>query len=452
MTGADIAALARALRSGEADPVELVEDSLAELARWEPALRCTIRICADEARAAAGIASEELRRGEDRGPLHGIPIGVKDIIDVAGMPTTAASRLLEGNIASANAPVVDSLLAAGAIVLAKTNTHEFAFGALTPPTRNPYDVSRMPGGSSGGSAAIVGAGIVRGAVGTDTAGSIREPAAMCGAVGLKPTAGLISNDGVIPLAWSLDTVGPIAASVADCRLMLEAMTGTLPPPSSQLDVTGCSFVVWKELTRRFQAPIRAAFGRAVDRLSDAGARVEERSLGEPDELVAACLVVLGGEALSYHRPWYETRRDEYQPDVVAYLDLSATFSAADYVDGERLRRAFTAEVDSALSGCDAILTPAQIIIPPPAEDTVVTLDDGRVAPRDLSLIRPLAPFNLTGHPAVSVPVAFDDESGLPVSVQLVGRRGEDYPLLDLAALVQDVAGFQPRRPEPPVSR
>src|SRR5690606_4297186 len=150
--------------------------------------------------------------------------------------------------------------------LAKTNTHEFAFGALTPPTRNPYDVSRMPGGSSGGSAAIVGAGIVRGAVGTDTAGSIREPAAMCGAGGLKPTAGLISNGGVSPLAWSLDTVGPIAASVADCRLLLEAMTGTLPPPPSQLDVTGCSFVVWKELTRRFQAPIRAAFGRAVDRL------------------------------------------------------------------------------------------------------------------------------------------------------------------------------------------
>src|SRR5690606_35682814 len=181
-------------------------------------------------------------RGGGPGPEAGDPDRGEGRRPVAGMPTTAASRLLEGNIASANAPVVDSLLAAGAIVLAKTNTHEFAFGALTPPTRNPYDVSRMPGGSSGGSAAIVGAGILRSAIGTDTAGSIREPAAMCGAVGIKPTAGLIRNDGVVPLAWSLDAVGPIAASVADCRVVLDVMTGRRAPEPALRDPSEVTLV------------------------------------------------------------------------------------------------------------------------------------------------------------------------------------------------------------------
>lgn len=447
----DIAATGRALRTGQLDPRDLIEDALASLDRWEPALRCTVHICAEEARAAAQRAAEELSRGHDRGPLHGIPIGVKDIIDVAGLPTTAGSRFLRDNIAVTDAPVVESLLDSGAIVIAKTNTHEFAFGALTPPTRNPYDINRMPGGSSGGSAAMVGAGIVRAAVGTDTGGSIREPAAMCGAVGLKPSAGLISNQGVVGLAWSLDTVGPIAASIEDCRSLLGAMTGRPAPEPESEEISDATIVVWHEMTRRFEAPIRTAFSRVVDQLSDAGARIEERSLGEPDDLVAACLVVLGGEALSYHRRWYETRRDEYQPDVVAYLDLSATFTAADYVDATWLRKAFTDTVANTLAGCNTILTPAQIIFPPPVTDTEVTLDDGRLAPRDLSLIRPLAPFNLTGHPAVSFPVAYDERSGLPISVQMVGAIGADYPMLDLAGRVQEAVGFEHRKPAPPAT-
>lgn len=208
-------------------------------------------------------------------------------------------------------------------------------------------------------------------------------------------------------------------------------------------------MVWTELTRRFQSPVRAAFTRLLDDLGDAGVKLVERSLGEPDDLVAAAIVIVGAEALSYHRNWYASRRDEYQDDVLAYLDLATTFTAADYVDAERLRRAFTDTVDGALEGHDAILTPAQIILPPPVTDDEVTLDDGRVAPRDLSLIRPLAPFNLTGHPAVSVPVAYDDPTGLPISAQLVGSHGTDGPLLDLAGRVQDIAGYERRLPAGP---
>lgn len=448
----DINSLGAAIRSGDLDPVDLLDETLHSLGSWESHIRATITVLEESAREAAIRASREIRDGIDRGPLHGIPIGVKDLIDIAGVPTTAASRILAGNVATSTAPCVQPLIEGGAVVVAKTNTHEFAFGALTPPTRNPYDVSRMPGGSSGGSAAIVGAGILRSAIGTDTAGSIREPAAMCGAVGIKPTAGLIRNDGVVPLAWSLDAVGPIAASVADCRVVLDVMTGRRAPEPALRDPSEVTLVVWPELHRRFQAPVRHAYTRTLDALSDAGVRLVERSLGEPDDMVAVCLVVLGGEALAFHRKWYESRRDEYQPDVVAYLDLSATYTADDYVNGERIRRAFTAEVDSALADADAILTPAQIILPPPVEDTTVTLDDGRVAPRDLSLIRPLAPFNLSGHPGVSAPVAYDDATGLPVSVQVVGHRGGDFATLDLAAMVQEVAGFEHRPPTGPFSR
>ena len=439
---------ARALRTGATDPVILVEEALDRLERWEPALQCTITTLGESALVSAHRARDELAQGQDRGPLHGIPIAVKDIIDVSGVPTTAASEILRDNVPISTAPIVEALRTAGAIVLSKTNTHEFALGALTPPTRNPHDLERIPGGSSGGSAAIVGAGIVRAAIGTDTAGSIREPAAMCGVVGLKPSAGRLSNTGVVPLAWSLDTVGPIAATVEDCATMFASMAPNPPRRSSPspTSIAGTFIAVWTELSQRFEAPVRAAYSRFLDEMNDAGGRLEEVSLGDPDELVAAAIVILGGEALSYHRPWYETRPDDYRPDVRDYLDLASTFTAADFVDAERVRRAFTERVDSTLRHTKALLTPAQIVLPPPVTTTEVTFDDGRSGPRDLTLIRPLAPFNLTGHPAVSVPVTYDQASGLPVSVQLVAPHNADEPLLELAEDTQRASGFVLRHP------
>lgn len=431
---------ARALRRGETDPVALVEYSLCELRRWEPQLRSSITILEDRAFEAAERARTELEQGLDRGTLHGIPIAVKDLIDIAGVPTTAGSKILHDNIPPSSAPLVVDLEKAGAVIISKTNTHEFAFGALTPPTRNPLDLRLMPGGSSGGSAAIVGAGIVRAALGTDTGGSIREPAALCGVVGLKPSAGRTSTTGVVPLAWSLDTVGPIAATVPDCSVLFEVIASHVSPASTRNppSISGLSISVWAELTQRMQAAVRSAYLETLDKLSDAGANIEERPLGDPDALVAAALVIIGAEALSYHLQWYETRRTDYQTDVLAYLDLASTFTAADLVDAQRLRRYFTKQIDLLVQKAGILVTPGQLVLAPVVTDDQVVFDDSRTGPRDLTLIRPLAPFNLTGHPAITVPVTKDSLSGLPVSIQLVGARNSDENLLSLAGQVQTI--------------
>lgn len=452
--GEGLALDARALRRGEVDPVGLLERTLADLDRWEPHLRATTHLLADRAHHVALERGAELARGIDRGPLHGIPVAVKDVIDIAGEPTTAGSRLLAGSRAQRDAPVVAALEAAGAVIVAKTNTHEFAFGALTPPTRNPYGWEHMPGGSSGGSAAIVGAGVVDVAIGSDTAGSIREPAALCGAVGLKPTTGTFDLSGVVPLSWSLDTVGPIAATPQDAELTLMAMAGARLPGVAIRQVPrtlpGTRLVVWAELEERMEAPVRSVYEAALSALRDAGACLTTRSLGEPDEAVAAAIVLLGAEALSYHRVWLEQRRDEYTPDVLGYLDLAATFGAGDLVDAQRLRGAVRSRLDRELATHDVLLTPAQLVLPPLVSADEVRFDDGRAAPRDLSLIRPLAAANVTGHPAVSAPVGHDPATGFPVSLQLVGPHGSDASLCGLAAACQAATGFVRALPAPRV--
>lgn len=384
--------------------------------------------------------------------MHGIPIAVKDLLDQAGLVTTAGSRILADNLAERDAPVVAALVTAGAVIVARSTTHEFAFGALTPPTRNPWDPARMPGGSSGGSAALVGAGVVRAAIGTDTGGSIREPAALCGAVGCKPTTGSYDLTGIVPLAWSLDTVGPIAASPQDAAAVLEAMAPARRTAHEHLrapELTRARIAVWSELHDRMQPEVRRVYAASLAALEDAGAVLEEVALGDPDEALGVTLVVLGAEALSYHRGWFEQRPEDYAPDVRAYLELSATFTAADLVDAQRLRHAWRGRVEAVLRRYDVLLTPAQLVVAPSVDDDRVTLEDGRTAPRDLTLIRPLAPFNLTGHPAVSAPVGAGHVTGLPVAAQLVGPAGSERGLLDLAAQLQQVVGWSPSTPSLP---
>lgn len=452
MTGATIADRAAALRDGTTTVADMLEATFTNLDRWEPHLRCAIGDVRERARSTARRLDAELAAGHDRGPLHGIPIGVKDLVDIAGVPTTAGSRILADHVAQSTAPAVTALEDAGAIVVAKTNTHEFAFGALTPPTRNPYDVARMPGGSSGGSGAIVGAGIVPAAIGTDTAGSIREPAALCGAVGLKPTRGRLDLGGVVPLAWSLDTIGPIAATPADARTLLAGMrpAGESRPLGAPVEgLAGLSVAVWEESLTRFGHGVRDVVASALRALESAGARVELVALGDPDELVAAALVVLGSEALSYHRPWLETHRDLYQDDVLAYLDLSTTFSAEDLVGAHRLGAHFTSAVDDALGAHHVVLAPGQLVVPPTVTASEVDFDDGTTGPRDLTLIRPLAAFNLSGHPAATMPVCHTTGDGVPVSLQLVGPAGTDDGLLVLAEEVQRATGYVHRPPAAP---
>ncbi|MEE8601357.1 amidase [Euzebya tangerina] len=450
-----IAELGRAVRDGRTSIVELTEQTLSAIERWEPTIHACLGDLADRARRQAERLQRELDRGEDRGPLHGIPLGVKDLIDIEGEVTTAGSVILRDNVATSSAPVVQRLEEAGAVVVAKTNTHEFAFGALTPPTRNPLDPARMPGGSSGGSGALVGAGIVPAALGTDTAGSIREPAALCGVVGLKPTYGRTDLRGIVPLAWSLDTVGPIAATVEDARAVLQAMRPTGPDAplrdrrSETVDIADLRIATWEELTSRFERDVRGVHDDALAALTEAGAEVVPVSLGSPDELVAATIVVLGAEALSYHRPWLDTRRGEYAPDVLAYLDFSATITAEDLVGARRLGAGFTRRLEQLWRDVDVLVTPAQLVVPPRIVDEEVLFEDGRHGPRDLTLIHPLAPFNLSGHPAVSVPVGRTPDRGFPVSLQVVGPRGTEFGLLDVAAVVQRTCRWVPSWPEPP---
>jgi aspartyl-tRNA(Asn)/glutamyl-tRNA(Gln) amidotransferase subunit A len=449
-----------ALRAGTVTAPGLLARSMEAIGRWEPSIRALLATMEESATRQAEAAQAALDRGEVLGPLHGVPILVKDLVDVAGVPTTAASPLLADNVPAEDAPVIRRLRAAGAVVLAKANTHEFAFGALTPPTRNPWDCERMPGGSSGGSAAGVAAGYATVAVGTDTAGSIREPAALCGLVGLKPTAGLVPTDGVIPLAWSLDAVGPIAATVEDAAAMLRVIADDGPRVGLPRNLGDLRIAVSQELLDPLQAPVAAAFSTVLDELDGAGARISHVRLADPDELLGACLVVLGAEALSYHRRWLRERRAAYGTDVLAYLELSEGFTAADYVDAQRLREVLNRRVEELLAEHDVLLTPAQSVLAPRIADELVTFPGGRTGPRDLNLIRPLAPFNLTGSPAASVPVRrvgdlprADRPSGVPeglaVSVQMVGPAGSDLALLRLGGLLQALVGWVPAAPHPP---
>lgn len=457
-----IAAAAAALRVGDTTPTALLDGCLHRIAVWEPHLRSVTTLTAESARDAARQAERELAGGRDRGPLHGIPVLIKDLIDVEGVATTGGSGFLRDNVAATDAPVVRRLRKAGAVLVGKSNTHEFAFGALTPPTRNPWDLGRMPGGSSGGSAAAVGAGLVPAALGTDTAGSVREPAALCGLVGLKPTFGRVSCCGVLPLAWSLDTVGPLTATVEDCRILFSVLDGPDPAYRSTASRTaavapplpgpaGLRVGVVRELLAPLQREVEDPLHALLDRLAAAGADVREVSIGDVDELIAVTFVILGAEALSYHRAWLGRHPERYAPDVLAYLRLAERYSAADYVDAQRLRTTFRDRVDGLLAGVDVLVSPAQMVLAPSLTEETVRFPGGQEASRDLTLIRPLAPFSLSGHPAVALPVARTGP-GLPVGVQLVGAAFRDEELLDAAAAVAGLTPWDLALPAPPRTR
>ena len=450
---------AAAVRAGSVTPLELLDASLARIAQWEPSVKALIGGPLESAEHTARLRTEQLVDGGPVGPLHGVPIIVKDLIDMEGVATTAASRILQGNIAAHDAPVIERLRQAGAVLVAKANTHEFAYGAGTPPTRNPWDLSRMPGGSSGGSAAAVATGMACGALGTDTAASIREPAALCGLVGYKPTYGRVPLRGVVPLAWSLDTVGPLCRSVGDARLLFDVIDGpdhrdpTTPPTAGRpvdADVIHQSFegvriAVAHELMAPNAAGIGDALSATLGRLADAGAVIDEVSIGDPAELTAIVFVILAVEAAAYHRPWIEERIDDYQPDVRAYLEMGLQLSGVDYVDAQRARRSATERFNALFAAHDLVFAPSQHTVAPHVDAEEVMFTDGSSSPRDLTLIRPLAPFNLTGNCAVAVPTAMFD--GLPVGVQLIGPPMGDHDLLAYAEALHELIGWRWQYPD-----
>ncbi len=442
----DLHALAPRIRAREVRAADLVEACLARIEQHRD-LNAFILVLADTARAEAERADREIAQGRYRGPLHGIPISLKDLIDVAGVPTTAGSRVREGHRATSDAPIVRRLRKAGAIVIGKTNLHEFAFGTTTEdsafgPARNPYDPSRSPGGSSGGSGIAVATGMSVASVGTDTGGSIRIPSAACGIVGLKPALGEIPVDGVVPLSRTLDHVGPMARCVLDTALVYDALSGRTTAANEWTPAGGpLRFLVPEPFyLERLDAEVRARFDEVCTRLRGAGHTVRRGSIDHAALVPAVYLHIVMAEAAEYHAATLDATPEKYVPAVRARLEMGRYVLAEDYVRAMRGREALTHSVDAVLADADALLLPTMAIPAPPIGANAVDAGGSREPVRAITL-RLTQTFNITGHPALSIPMGVTAQ-GLPCGCQLVGRSGATRQLLTnaLACQAQIAAG------------
>ena len=434
--GAGLDELARRVRDGEVTSNELVDLTLERIAELDPRVGAFVLVLADDARAEAAKRDAEWRRGWVRGPLHGVPVAVKDLVDIAGVVTGAGSVKLAGNRADRDAEVVARLREAGAVVVGKTRTHEFAYGVTTPGTFNPWDPERTAGGSSGGSAAAVAAGLVAGALGSDTAGSIRIPSSCCGVVGLKPTWGRVPATGVWPLSWSCDHVGPIAGSVADVALLDQVLTadpGSPGPGHPGLPRIGR--LVGDDLD-----PVDPEVAGVVDelcrRLEAAGATVDEVTLPLGAARGAVGTIVLAEAAQAHARLLAETGEDGYSRAMLSMIRIGGSALAGEYLTGLRYRGRFAAEVEGLLAGRDGLLLPTLPCVAPRITERTVAIA-GTKAGVQAALTRLPGVFNCSGSPVLSLPAGVVD--GLPAGVSLVGRIGGDRELLSLGAWVEDLA-------------
>ena len=437
-----IAQFGRALRQRELTAEAATDACLRQIAERDPAINAYITVLSERARADAHAADRELAAGRDRGPLHGVPISLKDIIDVAGVPTTAASRLRQGHVAVADAEVVQRLREAGAVIIGKTNLHEFALGTTNEdsaygPVKHPLDPTRSPGGSSGGSAASVLAGMAWASIGTDTGGSIRIPAAACGLVGLKPAIGEVSLDGVVPLSATLDHVGPLCRSVEDAAIIHAVLAGDRPGPPPTRPVAGVRLARLRGyFTELLDAGIAAAFEQACARLEGTGVTLREARIAHTAEIPAIYTHIALPETVTYHAATLESRADEYTAPVRLRLEMGRYILGEDYVRAQQGRRVLQHEVNHALTEVDALLLPT---LPVPATklgEENVRVGNGDQPVRAMTL-RLTQLFNITGHPAITVPCGITGD-GLPVGAQLVGRSTAE--LLRVAAALEPYLG------------
>ncbi|MEK7879279.1 MAG: amidase, partial [candidate division NC10 bacterium] len=428
-------------------------------------LKAFITVCRDEALAAAKAAESAVMNGQPIGPLHGIPIGLKDLYATKGVRTTGGSKILADWVPAEDATVVTRLTAAGAIVLGKLNMHEFAYGPEgtnihygTP--WNPWDpgTHRVPGGSSSGSGVALAAALCAGALGSDTGGSIRIPSSLCGITGIKPTYGRVSRAGVLPLAWSLDHVGPMTRSAADAALMLSAMAGYDPrdPTSSVLPVPDYSAALTGQVKGLRIGLLRPAFlddadpavrggvEQAAKTLEGLGARVEEVELPSAIHAAGASFAILASEALTYHEEWMKSRAQDYAHDVRDRLRMGAFVAATQYLRAQRTRAVLRNEVDGLLAARELLLAPATPVVATPVGQNEVTLNGQTVDVRS-TLTRFTRVFNLTGHPVASVPCGFTP-GGLPIGMQIVGRPFDEATVLRAADAYQRATDWHSRRP------
>jgi Asp-tRNA(Asn)/Glu-tRNA(Gln) amidotransferase A subunit family amidase len=430
---ATIAAISPEVQRGSISPVELTEQALARLAERDPVLNMFQLVLAERARTAARRAEEEIRQGNYRGPLHGIPVAVKDLIHLAGTPTTAGSTIRAGEVVQENAAVVEKLEEAGAIIIGKTRMSEFAYApaSINPhygPTRNPRGLDQDTGGSSSGSGAAVADGVVFAALGSDTGGSIRIPAAHCGLVGLKATFGRISLHGAINLAWSLDHVGPLTRSVADAALVFDALTGhdprdartrpAPPVPVTELvrhepDVRGLRIGVLRNGgsdTPIADAEALAAWRTGLATLERAGAELVEVDLPDFHSMWVLGGALLAQEAISYHLPTLRTRLHEYGEFMRMRIVAACAYQPGDLVRAQQLRGVFRQRANAIFERVALLSTPAMPAAAPPLNTP---------SPTTLTM-----PFNLLGWPAITVPVG-ENPAGLPLGLQLAGKPWDE---------------------------
>ena len=442
MNDFSIATLVSELKSGQRSALDLIDSCLKQIDTQDDVLNAFITVFADDAREQARNADVAVARGQDVGPLHGIPISVKDIIDVRGTRTTAASRVRANHRASTDAKLVTRLRQAGAIVIGKCNLHEFAFGttghdSAFGPTRNPHDKQRIPGGSSSGSAVSVAADMAIASIGTDTGGSIRIPASACGVVGLKPTHGEVSLCGVVPLAPTLDHAGPLAGTVADAQLLFALLRQT---PNEQkrsvktLDQTHL-VIPRKYFFDRMDTEIATIFDHIVRSLETRGSVVTDGEIPHATEIPAVYLHTQLPEATLSHQLTLKEQPELYSPSVRARLELGRYVRAEDYLLAQQARDVLRREVDNALINSDALILPTLPIVPPLLGDDSIALDGETDSVRALTL-RLTQLFDLTGHPAISLPCGSIE--GVPIGVQLVGHRHATNDLLALATQVEAI--------------
>ena len=446
-----ITELAPRLRRKQVSPVELTRDCLDRIAKLNPALNAFITITGESALAEARAAEAEIARGQWRGPLHGIPIALKDLIETAGTRTTAASALYKDHVPVEDAEVVRRLKQAGAVIVGKNNLHEFAYGGSSlvsffGDVHNPWARGHIAGGSSGGSAAAVAAGLCYAALGTDTAGSIRQPAALCGCVGFKPTYGRVSSRGIIPLSRSLDHVGPLAATVGDAAAVLQAIAGYDPADLTTSDVPVSDYVsAAAESPNRLRVGVpRSHFYENLD--AEVAAAVEQ-ALGVIKALVAEVnemqlrveedRTLQKAESYAHHAENAAKTPELYQPETLRRILSGAKVSAVDYIERRRELAEARRAIHEIFATVDLIVTPT---VPMPAPSIrELRANPDALRPAELKLLRNTRPFNVWGLPTVSVPCGFS-HAGLPIGLQIAGAHWREDLVLSLAQAYEQAHG------------
>jgi aspartyl-tRNA(Asn)/glutamyl-tRNA(Gln) amidotransferase subunit A len=453
-----IADAGRKLRDGSITSTALTEDALSRIAAIDPALDSFITVTADRARADAVAADVAFVKGIDNGPMQGVPYALKDIYDTAGIRSTCHSKLRLDHVPAADSVVESKFKAQGAVLLGKLATHEFALGGPSfdlpfPPARNPWNREHIPGGSSSGSGAAVAAGLVRMAMGSDTGGSIRGPAAYCGTVGLKPTYGLVSRRGVFPLSTTLDHCGPLSWTVEDSAIALQTIASydALDPASADIPipnyldgldrgVDGLRIGLPRHFfanTEDVSAEVVAAIDRAAERLAKLGAVVEEITLPDYDLFNACGRIIMYTEAFAIHEQDYQRRPIDFGQLTYLRMTLGAFVTGADIQQAMRLRRELSRAVNLRLKTYDALIT-ASALMPAPA---FADIDPNSPPNWPIQTM----PFNVTGNPAMSIPTGFS-ASGLPLSMQIVGRAFDESMVLRIGAAFESATGLSARRP------